>query len=143
MAGGDEVAQALRVKAEELLAALLAKVEGNLSGAVLHERSGRLKAAVVAGIATNGDALAASVGVDDVPYAAVQEHGGRTGAHDIVPAKAQALAFAAGAGTTFARRVHHPGSLIPARAPFGRALDAVRDEIAGGLKAAVLEALGA
>jgi hypothetical protein len=55
-----------------------------------------------------------------------------------VPVKARALAFAG----VFARRVHHPGSAIPARSYLGSALEAMHDDIAGGLKATVLDALG-
>ena len=42
--------------------------------------------------------------------------GGRTAAHEILPDKAQALAFVVGGALRFARRVEHPGSTIPARA---------------------------
>ena len=139
----DTVAAALAAKAEELRQALLAKVEANLSGDLLQERSGALKASIVAEVTADPDAVAFSVASEGVPYAAIQEYGGTTGPHDIVPVKAQALAFAGAAGPTFARRVHHPGSHLPARGYLGSALDAMQDEIAGGLKAAVLEALGA
>lgn len=139
----DAVMAALLAKAEELRQALLAKVEANLSGDVLQERSGALKASVVAEITADAAAVAASVSSDGVPYAAIQEYGGTTAPHDIAPVKAQALVFAGAAGTTFARRVHHPGSRLPARAYLGSALEALQDEIVGGLKAAVLEALGA
>ena len=138
MAGDiDAVEEALRARAAELQARLLAQVQANLSGAVLQSRSGALLASVEAGIAEDG--LGASIS-GDLPYAAIQEYGGRTPPHTIVPVKAHALRLANG---TFAAIVHHPGSLIPARAPFGSALAALREEIAGGLKAAVLDALGA
>ena len=137
-----DIAAALRDRAAALQAQLLARVEANLSGDVLQTRSGALKASVVASLAVDGDAVEASLG-SDLPYAAIQEHGGTTPAHDIVPVKAQALAFAGAGGTVFARRVHHPGSRITGRAPFGRALDALGAEINEGLKAAVLDALGA
>ena len=139
----DSVMLALRAKVEELRQALLAKVDSNLSGDILQERSGALKASIVAEIAADGGVVSASVGSDGVPYAAIQEYGGTTPPHDIVCVKAKAVAFAGAAGMRFARRVHHPGSRITARAPLGAALDALHDEIAGGLKAAVLEALGA
>ncbi len=137
-----DIASALRDRAAALQAQLLARVEANLSGEVLHARSGALKASVVTGFTSDGDAVGASLG-SDLAYAAIQEYGGTTPAHDIVPVKARALAFAGAGGTAFARRVHHPGSRIPGRAPFGRALDALRAEIGDGLKAAILDALGA
>ena len=143
MIEADAIAAALREKAEALQAQLLAKVEANLSGDVLQARSGALKASVIATLAFGADDIEADVGSEGVPYAAIQEYGGTTPAHDILPIKAKALAFAGTGGQVFARRVHHPGSVIPARAPFGSALDALREEISGGLKQVVHDALGA
>ncbi len=143
MAEADAVSTALRDRAEALYARLLAKVEANLSGDVLQSRSGALKASVVGTLVFGGETIEASIGSEGVPYAAIQEFGGQTPAHDIAPIKAQALAFAGIGGQVFARRVHHPGSAIPARAPFGSALEALRGEITDGLKAAVLDAVGA
>lgn len=134
-----DILDALREKAEMLQARLLAKVETNLSGEVLRARSGQLKASIVAELAVGATDVTATVASHGVPYAAIQELGGTTPAHDIVPVKARALAFAGG----FARRVHHPGATIPARFYLGSALDAMRDEVTGGLKDAVLTALGA
>ncbi len=130
-------AAALQERAAALQRRLLDKVEANLSGEVLQARSGALKASLVADLAADADGIVASVASTGMPYAAIQEYGGITPPHDIVPVKARALAFAGG----FAARVHHPGSAIPARAPLGSALDVLRDEIAGGLKDAVRAAL--
>ena len=105
---------------------------------MLQSRSGALLASIEAETADDG--LGASLG-SDLPYAAIQERGGHTPSHLIVPVKARALRFAGLGGAVFASVVHHPGSLIPARAPFGSALAALADEIGGGLKAAVLDAL--
>ena len=141
--GDGAVIQALRDRAGDLQARLLAKVEANLSGDVLQTRSGALKASIVAELLVAPDGLIASLESHGVPYAAIQEYGGTTPPHDIVPVKARALAFAGAGGTMFARRVHHPGSVIPAHAYLGGALEALRDEITGGLKQAVHDALGA
>lgn len=130
-------------KAEDLQNRLLAKVEANLSGDILQERTGALKASIVAAITVDTGSIFASIESQGVPYAAIQEYGGITAPHDIVPVKARALAFAGIGGLVFARRVHHPGSVIPARTYLGSALDALRDEITAGLKGAVLDALGA
>lgn len=135
--------QALRDRAADLQARLLAKVEVNLSGDVLRTRSGTLKASIVAELVVGPDGFAATLESRGVAYAAIQEHGGTTPPHDIVPVKARALAFAGAGGAVFARRVHHPGSSIPARAYLGGALEALRGEITGGLKQAVHDALGA
>jgi phage gpG-like protein len=78
-----------------------------------------------------------------VPYAAIQEYGGRTAAHEIVATKVRALRFVGAGGLVFAKRIHHPGSTIPARSYLGSALDDLRADIQDGLKTALLEALGA
>ena len=143
MMDADTLSRAVEAKAEILRDALLAKVEANLSGDVLQTRSGALKASIVADLVADATSIVASVASAGVPYAAIQERGGVTPPHDIVPVKARALAFAGTGGAMFARRVHHPGSKIPARAPLGSALVSLREEILGGLKGAVLDALGA
>ena len=143
MTDDDALLDAVRDKVADLQQRLLAKVEANLSGEVLQTRSGALKASVAASIDVGADEFVATITSDGVPYAAIQEYGGHTAAHDIVPVKARALAFAGSGGTVFARRVHHPGSVVPARAPFGSALEALRSEIGDGLKQAVAAALGA
>ncbi len=139
MISPDQVAAALHDRAAALQQRLLDKVEANLSGDVLQARSGGLKASIVADFTADADGVTASVASTGVAYAAIQEYGGITAPHDIVPVKTRALAFAGG----FAARVHHPGSAIPARAPLGGALEALREDIAGGLKDAVRAALGA
>ena len=139
----ETLASAVRAKVEALQSQLLAKVEANLSGWVLQSRSGALKASIMASIDVSADAVTARIASIGVPYAAIQEYGGRTSPHDIVPVKAQALAFVGAAGPMFARRVHHPGSLLPARPYLGSALDALHPDIAGGLKDSILGALGA
>ena len=143
MQDAASIRQALETKAADLQERLLAKVEANLSGEVLQERSGALKASIVASLDTSGDTLAVSIASRGVAYAAIQEHGGVTAPHDIVPVKARALAFAGAGGQVFARRVHHPGSRIPARPFLGSALEALHDDIVAGLKDSVFSALGA
>ena len=139
----ESVSRAVRAKVESLQVRLLAKVESNLSGDVLQVRSGRLKGSIVADLDVDGDVIKASVASVGVPYAAIQEYGGQTAPHEILPVKAQALAFVGVGGQVFARRVQHPGSQIPARSYLGSALDALHADIAGGLKESVRAALGA
>ena len=139
---GDAIFDALSRKAETLRATLTAKVDANLSGGILQTRSGALRASIRDALEADGSTLVATVESVGVPYAAIQEYGGRTGAHLIVATKARALRFVGAGGTAFARSVHHPGSTIPAHAYLGSALDALRAEITDGLKAAVVDALG-
>ena len=118
-------------------------MDDNLDGARLQARTGTLKASVLDELALTDDGISVSLETSGVPYAAIQEYGGVTSAHDILPVKARALAFAGAGGTVFARRVHHPGSVIPARHPFGTALTSLHDEIGAGFKDALRIALGA
>ena len=73
-------------------------------------------------------------------YAAIQEYGGKTSAHEILPAKGDVLAFVAGDGQHFARRIEHPGSVIPERSYLRSALEDMKDEIVAALADAAAEA---
>ena len=64
----------------------------------------------------------------------------RPPAHEILPDKAQALAFVAGGAQRFARKVEHPGSLIPERSYLRSSLEEMRDEIVAALAEAAAEA---
>ncbi len=137
-----EVLARLEAKAQDLAARLVAKVQDEkLSGAVLQTRSGALKASIAADVSLAGGDVNATVGsFGDVKYAALQEYGGRTAAHEILPDKAQALAFVIGGQQMFARRVQHPGSTIPASAYLGSSLAEATDEIVAELSAVAQEA---
>jgi phage gpG-like protein len=132
----------LEEKARQLAAALAEKVrEEKLSGGVLQIRTGALKASISSDISIDGNQVNATVGsFGDVKYAAIQEYGGRTSAHEILPDKAQALAFVIGGVQRFARRVEHPGSTIPASGYLQSSLDEAHDEIVEELSNAVQEA---
>jgi phage gpG-like protein len=132
---------ALSAKAAELAAALADMVKNDkLSGGVLNARSGALRDSIAASVSADADGGVASVGSEgDVKYAAIQEYGGKTSAHEILPVKAQALAFVIGGAQLFARRVEHPGSLIPERSYLRSSLDDVRDEIVAALAEAATE----
>jgi phage gpG-like protein len=110
----DDMQALLESKARTLAEKLAAKVrDEKLSGEALQTQSGALKASIVADISDEGGALTATVGsVGDVKYAAIQEYGGRTSAHEILPDKASVLAFLLGGAQHFARRVEHPGSTM-------------------------------
>ncbi len=132
---------ALSAKAAELAAALADMVKNDkLSGAVLNTRSGALRDSIAASVSTDADGVLASVGSEgDLKYAAIQEYGGKTSAHEILPVKAEALAFVVGGAQVFARRVEHPGSLIPERSYLRSSLDDMRDEIVAALADAATE----
>jgi phage gpG-like protein len=136
-----EFAAALAVKARELADALADKVKyEKLAGEVLNAGSGALAASIAAEVSDDAEGVVASVGsYGDVKYAAIQEYGGKTGAHEILPYKAGALAFLAGGAIHFARRVEHPGSVIPERSYLRSSLDEMSAEIVAQLAAVASE----
>jgi phage gpG-like protein len=133
---------ALGAKAAELASALADLVKNDkLAGAVLNTRSGALSDSIAASVTADADGVLASVGSEgDVKYAAIQEYGGKTSAHEILPAKADVLAFLIGGAQHFARRVEHPGSVIPERSYLRSALADMQDEILAALAGAADEA---
>jgi phage gpG-like protein len=135
------VQDALLGQADALRGALEARIQQKLSGEVLQIRSGALAASIISSIENDGSDTSVSISSTGVPYAAIQEFGGKTAAHDIVAVKAKVLEFSAGGGQVFARTVHHPGSTIPSRSYLGSSLAEMRDEIESGFKQAVLESL--
>jgi hypothetical protein len=90
--------------------------------------------------------------IDEVPYAAIQEYGGKTPPHVIEPVNARALAFMVGGplglssggganALVFAKKVNHPGSLIPERSYARLALVQMRAPFESGIRQTVDEAL--
>ena len=128
---------ALAAEAAELASALADVISNDkLAGGVLNARSGALRASIAADASADADGVRATVGSNgDVKYAAIQEYGGKTAAHESLPVKAQALAFNVGGARRFARRVEHPGSLIPERSYLRSSLD----EMSGAIVAALAE----
>ena len=132
---------ALGAKASELATALADLVKNKLSGAVLNTSSGALRDSIAAGVTADSDGVVASVGSEgDVKYAAIQEYGGKTSAHEILPVKGDVLAFVAGDGQHFARRIEHPGSVIPERSYLRSSLEDMKDEILAALASTAAEA---
>ena len=120
---------------------LKSRIQQKLSGEVLHIRSGALAGSIVSNIENSGSSISVYVSSIGVPYAAIQEYGGKTAAHDIIALNAKALAFISSGNQIFARSVHHPGSVIPAHSYLESSLMEVRVEIEIDFKQAVLEAL--
>ncbi|HEY1615134.1 MAG TPA: hypothetical protein VGF97_15725 [Rhizomicrobium sp.] len=75
----SELARGLQVQGD----GLLARVQANLSGQVLQIRSGALLGSIKAQGDAQAGKITASVGSDgSVPYARIQEYGGRITAHN-------------------------------------------------------------
>jgi phage gpG-like protein len=151
----------------QLAAMLRDYIKANeLTGQVLHVRTGRLRRSITARTSNDGVHFTGIVGTN-VEYARIQEFGGTTKPHEIRPRNARALLFGArgfigpqqdlktqggryaagkkgrlsravGAGEMqFARVVHHPGSRIPSRSFLRAALSTLGPEIKAGLEAAI------
>jgi phage gpG-like protein len=150
--GDDAVADRFASLASRVYESLLAAVNASglalqasvmqdkLSGQVLKARSGRLRDSIALTVSDDGDGIVASLGTD-VPYAAIQEYGGKTAPHVIMPRNASVLAFQIGGRRLFARRVQHPGSVMPERSFLRSALADQADQIRDSLRAAVGEAV--
>jgi len=124
----------LTSKSDALARALVDKVSEKLDGGVLNARSGALKASISARVTGAGDGVEARVGsFGGIKYAAIQEYGGLTAAHEILPSKGAALAFVVDGAMRFARRVDHPGSVIPERSYLRSSLEDMREEIVAAL----------
>lgn len=114
-------------------------VADKLQGQVLRHRSGALGRSIQQAVTTSGEITTGRVfSAGDVKYAAIHEFGGRTAPHDIVPTKAEALAFMMGGQQVFAKLVHHPGSNIPERSYMRTGLFDMSEEIVAGLRDAAL-----
>lgn len=115
------------------------------------QSKGPLYQGVQSEIEESTDEVSGRVFINDVPYAAIQEYGGTTPPHVIVPKNAQALAFltrgggfsSGGGGSTlvFAKRVNHPGSRIPERSYARLALVQTRGAFETGIRAVTAEAV--
>lgn len=116
-----QVQSRIRAVVADNLLALRDGVKSNIAS--MFRTSARMSNAVQTRMeeASNGD-VSGVVFIDgkDIPYARIQEEGGRTPAHLILPKNASVLAFLSqskfgfsGGQMVFAKVVHHPGSLIP------------------------------
>ncbi|HEY2446245.1 MAG TPA: hypothetical protein VGI20_10960 [Rhizomicrobium sp.] len=95
---------------------LLAIMRAKLSGDVLNARSGNLRASIKAEFDVDNGALTARSASDgSVPYARIQEYGGRIGIPELRPVDARALAFAYGGRMVFAKRTAAHVVTIPER----------------------------
>jgi phage gpG-like protein len=128
----DRLRAALAEKVDALAQSLFAQVvDVNLSGGVLRAQSGALRDSIRIQTSQQDGSVGADIFSDgDAPYAAIQEYGGKTAAHEILPDKARVLAFALNGSRVFARRIQHPGSQIPERSYLRSALEEQGDDIA-------------
>lgn len=105
---------AVSMQMEQVASYMYDRVYKKLSGDRLNVVSGRLRRNLQKDVVVVGDKVTARVFIVGVPYARIQERGGKTRPHLIVPRMARALRFEVGGGVIYAMRVRHPGSRIPA-----------------------------
>jgi hypothetical protein len=139
------VLAAIAAKSAALADQLLGLVRRKLGGEVLKSRTGALAASIgVRGPDIVDDTVVTTLfSAGDLKYAAIQECGGVTAPHEILPSRAKALAFLAGGEQVFARVVHHPGSHIPERSYLRASLAEMADQIESEMKSAVIDAVQA
>jgi phage gpG-like protein len=151
-----QVSKALDQAMGRSLDIIYRRVMRNLTGDVLHVRTGRLRQSIATGQKLSDHS--GFIGTN-VEYAAIHEYGGQTRPHQILP-HGSALRFAdpkfigpirrtkAGkffkrqtAGTVFARSVNHPGSTMPARPYLRPALRDSQAEIVEAFRSGVAAVL--
>ncbi len=113
-----------------------------LSGQVLNVKTGNLRRSINIKVEQSPKQVVGKVfSSGDVKYAGIHEFGGRTGAHEILPRKAEALAFMMGGKMMFAKKVNHPGSVMPERSYMRSSLTENAAAISLQLKEAVIVGL--
>ena len=114
------------------------RVERNLSGQVLQQRTGRLAGSIAVSVERAGSGASASVS-SDAPYAAIHEYGGTIAAHTILPQSARALAFPWRGQLRFLKRVTLPAVTMPERSFLRSALAETEPEIQAAVAEAAFE----
>lgn len=112
-----------------------------LQGQVLKHRSGNLQRSIQNDVTQSPHSVIGRVfSSGDVKYAAIHEFGGRTPPHVILPKNGDALKFMMNGKTVFAKKVNHPGSVMPERSFMRSSLRDMRPEIIDSIERAVSEA---
>jgi phage gpG-like protein len=139
------VRQAMMVKFTALAIKLEAYIKNQkLAGQVLNRKTGALARSINHRVESSLNRIVAYVfSSGDVKYAAIQEHGGKTAPHLILPKKAATLAFywkKIGKNVRMPK-VNHPGSVMPERSYMRSSLRDMSSEISLGMKAAYVEGI--
>ncbi|HVH81897.1 MAG TPA: phage virion morphogenesis protein [Stellaceae bacterium] len=133
------IAARLAQEVERFGGVLRDRVERNLSGQVLQQRSGRLAGSIAVAVERAGPGVTAKVSSDS-PYAAIHEYGGVIPARTVLPQSARALAFPWRGRQRFFKRVQLPAVTMPERSFMRSALAETMPEIEAAIAAAVPEA---
>lgn len=151
--GDRELAAKFQSFPKQLQASLVRKITGlaialnahikrdELSGQLLHVQSGDLRDSINWDVVQEATAIIGRVfSAGNIPYAEIQEEGGTTPPHIIEATNAQALCFVMGGETVFAKRVNHPGSVIPGKHYMRTGLMDFKEKILSGMDEAAREA---
>jgi len=123
-------------------AALRERVRTKLSGGVLTAKSGALRASIRAETAEDGDAFAARVYSDgSLPYARIQEYGGRIAVPPLAAKAAKALAFPYGGKIVFAKRTAGHTVALPERSYMRSSLEEFAPAFADSMRRIVADGL--
>lgn len=107
---------------------------------LLQVKSGKFVSRIRFALRHRKNSIAGRVYSSD-PRANLFEWGGKTGAHEILPNKAQALMFVFNGKASFFAGVHHPGGTYAARKIIHGAFDPMKSQISAALEGAVGEAV--
>lgn len=143
----DAVSAAIYERMQFIVKLVEGRVKQKLSGKVLNvgrnrpgHTGGQLRSSIASTVERQAQAVLGRVfSSGDVPYAAIHEYGGRTGAHLIIPKAAAVLAFTKDGEKRFAKYVNHPGSTMPERSYMRSSLRELSTEISTQLKQAAVE----
>jgi phage gpG-like protein len=100
-----------------------------------------LRGSITTQMGGEGDRQWGALG-SNLVYAAIHELGGRTRPHEIRPRRGRALRWLGRDGMVFARRVRHPGSVIPARPYLRPAIEHALERLQAAHMPAALTAEG-
>ncbi len=136
-----EVRSGVRETMQAELLELLATVQAKLSGGVLNARSGNLRDSIQAEMSEDDSSVAARVFSDgSVPYARIQEYGGRVDVPEMAPVNTKALAFAWHGRMVFAKRTAAHAVAIPERSYLRSSLAEFAETFVDGIRKVAAEA---
>ncbi|MGH6878879.1 MAG: hypothetical protein ACREHV_16085 [Rhizomicrobium sp.] len=134
--------EGVRTAVQDDAGRLLSIVQAKLSGEVLNARSGALLRSIHAETDEDADGIGARVFSDgSVPYAHIQEFGGRMSIPALAPVSAKVLAFAYGGRMVFAKRTVAHVVDIPERSYMRASLAGFASIFADGIRKLVADAL--
>lgn len=136
----DRIREELRAEMLRLTPEIQRHIQQDkLSGQSLNAVTGRLRASIGSRVYDVGNAIVGEVYSSGVPYARIQNDGGRTPPHTILPRTAKALHFfgARDGAELFLARVNHPGSRYPGVHFMGQGLYDMRERVINDLFEAV------